>query len=65
MTPMLILLGLVLLLSILTSPPRRERRRARQVQAHIWQEAEARGDITILDDRSSDRPIIAMKRRRD
>ncbi|EFH86429.1 hypothetical protein [Ktedonobacter racemifer] len=65
MTPILILLALVLLLILLATRPRRARRRARQVQARIWQEAEARGEITILDDRGSDRPTIAIKRRRD
>ncbi|WP_040443986.1 hypothetical protein [Ktedonobacter racemifer] len=65
MISLLILLALVLLLILLATRPRRERRRARQVQARIWQEAEARGEITILDDHGSDRPTIAMKKRRD
>lgn len=63
MISLLIILALVLLLCILVSQPKRTRRRARQAQARIWQEAEARGDITILDDRGSDRPTVDMKRR--
>lgn len=61
----LLILALVLLLIILASSPRRARRQERKAQARMWQEAEAHGEITILDDHGSDRPTIAMKRRRD
>lgn len=61
----LLLPALVIWLLILASRPRRERRRARQVQARIWQEAEARGEVSILDDRGSHCPTIAMKKPRD
>ncbi|GHO72619.1 hypothetical protein KSD_03900 [Ktedonobacter sp. SOSP1-85] len=66
MNPFIILAVLVWLLILASICSRSgRRRRARKAQARMWREAEARGDITILDDRGSDRPTIAMKRRRD
>ena len=62
-----IILAVLVWIVILTSICSRSghRRRARKAQARMWREAEARGEISILDDRGSDRPTIAMKRRRD
>ncbi|GHO54792.1 hypothetical protein [Ktedonobacter robiniae] len=66
MNPFIILAVLVWLLILASICSRGgRRRRARKAQARMWREAEARGEITILDDRGSDRPTLAMKRRRD
>ncbi|GHO77029.1 hypothetical protein KSD_48000 [Ktedonobacter sp. SOSP1-85] len=66
MNPFIILAVLVwfmILASICSRSGRR--RRTRKAQARMWREAEARGEISILDDRGSDRPTLAMKRGRD